>query len=969
MAAAAAGPSKGDGMRPSRNTSFQARFTFKARVISVVAQATLIPLLWTMLGVDSLAQTTLARMNPASMIDKLVADPRLHLSEQQVSSLKTAAAEARAAVHSPTPAIRHATHPERQAVQDEQEVVNDLRRLAAEVKAGTVGRSFKRHYRRIRQRLTDSHRRIVAGFAAASELLASAGLDDTFRQRESAHRALYMMNWRQLRTILRRAEHSRTPESMSAELDDAIALLNTTHDQRPQQPFDPKRLPFATSKPTRETRTAPPALLSPENSPAVDVAAQALATPPGPADLAATEDVQITQAIRDLAASLGNQPVAIYYWLKNNIDFHPTYGSVQGSQLTLEMKRGNATDIAALLIALLRAAGIASRFATGTVVLPASSVINWLGNVPDASFAQQVMGAGGIPNVALVDGGGQIRSFRIDHVWVEAYVDMIPSRGAVHVAGDTWVRMDAAFKQYNVTPSSSLIANMPINGAVTQIQNSLTVDPALGALTGIDEEQTVTVFEDWVNDATTYMDTHSIGYDPVSILGGKSIVVENGPVIQGTLPYQVHSSAAAAADLPASLRNTVEIVTYSSELDRAFGSPDFSFSVSLPSLGSKRLGLTFDPATPGDEAVLQAARDAGASSLPISSVNVIPKLLVDDVTMASGGTLGMGRDYFVDVTMRGPGELDQTLPYNVVAGDEIVVGVTGNGFLPDVLQKRLENHPVTTSAEYLHQVNLHYWTETDFLNGNSAMGIGGVIFRLPSVGLFSSPLTVSYLFGQPYTGVYASKFMDVKWSFVGAAAATPAQRVSLVKVAGFNGSYMEGTTFDQFETAVTGTPRIKAIDSMQLLSAAQAQGVPLYRITPANRAAVLPLLNLDASVESDIANALAQGQTVLAPGSNIDIGPWSGAGYILQNENTGEGAYLISGGLSGGGLPDCIEELVKKVVLVLAIIAVTIFALILLYFLLTALVAVIAELLAAGAAAEAFAALVAILRGLAPLAV
>src|SRR5262249_43300523 len=153
--------------------------------------------------------------------------------------------------------------------------------------------------------------------------------------------------------------------------------------------------------------------------------------------------------------------------------------------------------------------------------------------------------------------------------------------------------------------------------------------------------------------------------------------------------------------------------------------------------------------------------------------------------------------------------------------------------------------------------------------------------------------------------------------FVGAAATTSANKVSLVKQAGFNGSYMEGTTFDQFETVVTGTPRIKAIDSMQLLSAAVAQGVPIYRITPANQAAVLPLLNLDASVESDIASALALGQTVIAPRSNIDIGPWSGAGYILQNETTGEGAYLISGGLSGGGLPDCIEELVKKIVLIL----------------------------------------------------
>jgi hypothetical protein len=319
--------------------------------------------------------------------------------------------------------------------------------------------------------------------------------------------------------------------------------------------------------------------------------------------------------------------------------------------------------------------------------------------------------------------------------------------------------------------------------------------------------------------------------------------------------------------------------------------------------------------------------------------------------------------------MRGPGGLDKTLAYDVIAGDEIVVGVTGNGYLPSVLQNRLDTHPITASAEYLHQVNLHYWTETDFLNDNSAKGIGGRIFRLPSVGLFSSPLTVTYVFGQPNTGVYASKFMDVKWSFISGAASTPSNRISLVKQAGFNGSYLEGATFDQFETFVTGTPQIKGIDSMKLLSDATAQGIPVYRITQANQASVLPLLNLDASVESNIQSALASGQTVIAPQSNVDIGPWSGAGYILQNETTGEGAYLISGGLSGGGLLDCLEELVKKVVIALAIVAATIFALILLYFLIAALLAALAELLAAGAAAEAFAAFFAMLRALAPLAV
>ena len=43
---------------------------------------------------------------------------------------------------------------------------------------------------------------------------------------------------------------------------------------------------------------------------------------------------------------------------------------------------------------------------------------------------QNLMGQGGIPNVALTKGGVDV-ALRMEHVWVEAYVDYVPSRGVV----------------------------------------------------------------------------------------------------------------------------------------------------------------------------------------------------------------------------------------------------------------------------------------------------------------------------------------------------------------------------------------------------------------------------------------------------------------------------------------------------------------------------------------------------------
>ena len=67
-------------------------------------------------------------------------------------------------------------------------------------------------------------------------------------------------------------------------------------------------------------------------------------------DLAATEDIVLTPAIRALAASLNNNPVQIYNWVRNNIEYLPTYGSIQGADMTLQTKRGNSFDTASLLI-------------------------------------------------------------------------------------------------------------------------------------------------------------------------------------------------------------------------------------------------------------------------------------------------------------------------------------------------------------------------------------------------------------------------------------------------------------------------------------------------------------------------------------------------------------------------------------------------------------------------------------------
>ena len=148
-------------------------------------------------------------------------------------------------------------------------------------------------------------------------------------------------------------------------------------------------------------------------------------SPNDPRFLQPTSEVVIDQAITDLAAQLNNSTVEISNWIRNNIDYLPTHGAIQNASLTLRSKRGNAYDISSLLIALLRAANIPSRYVSGTVEVDAERIKNWLGGIEDINSAVSLMTQGGIPTNVVVS-GGQIHSIRFEHVWVEAWVDYFP---------------------------------------------------------------------------------------------------------------------------------------------------------------------------------------------------------------------------------------------------------------------------------------------------------------------------------------------------------------------------------------------------------------------------------------------------------------------------------------------------------------------------------------------------------------
>jgi hypothetical protein len=90
------------------------------------------------------------------------------------------------------------------------------------------------------------------------------------------------------------------------------------------------------------------------------------------------------------------------------------------------------------------------------------------------------------------------------------------------------------------------------------------------------------------------------------------------------------------------------------------------------------------------------------------------------------------------------------------------------------------------------------------------------------------------------------------------------------------------------------------ISAVKALKIANDQGIPIYTINQNNIDTILPQLQIDTDAKTDIRNAVNAGKEVTVSKTNITYNGWTGCGYIIIDPDTGSGAYMISGGMSGG---------------------------------------------------------------------
>ena len=171
-------------------------------------------------------------------------------------------------------------------------------------------------------------------------------------------------------------------------------------------------------------------------------------------------DVVFSPAIQERADALGGDPVRIYEFVRNELDYQVYYGLMKGPEGTLQSGGGNDYDLAALLVSMLRHAGTPTRFVRGFIEMKYVPAQEWTGatgtQAPSTFWAKF-----GEPKAWEGNYFGAQRNatrgvHRHLHIWVEALVPMARYRGRDAPAGDArglaWIPLDPSWKLHDWPP-------------------------------------------------------------------------------------------------------------------------------------------------------------------------------------------------------------------------------------------------------------------------------------------------------------------------------------------------------------------------------------------------------------------------------------------------------------------------------------------------------------------------------------
>jgi transglutaminase-like putative cysteine protease len=812
-------------------------------------------------------------------------------------------------------------------------IQSTLEKLSDKLARGDDARREKQELRALDITLRKLDRAVRANFDAAGALVRGNQLPPVIQQRHDDTVAVYHAAFDALAAQLATALESSDAALVEQAVQSALWQLKSKQFRRRHQPFHPEDLrDFTTPDPTNVPRMTKDEYISAAlyDRPLIRLAANegfrlgGLAGADNPAFLAETPEVRLTRVIEDKAAELGHDPVTIYRWVRNNIEWMPSWGARQDAELTLAAGRGNSMEIASLTIALLRVSGIPARYVHGVIAVPADEFVNWAGDFADAAAARDFVARGGIPSTVVVS-GGEVSQVRLEHIWVEVAADYFPSRGAINKAADSWVRLDPSFKQYDNREGLDVVAigGLDPEALAKTYVDSGTVNETEGWVSGFDPTLLQGAQAQVAQQLDDYIANNLADPTVADIIGGRPAIIEELSTLPSSLDNRIVFEGATYDNLPDALRLHLTLALGRELL----GEPVDPVNYRWTDLNNKKLTLSFRPATVADEEALASFLPKGditdASQLPdyIPSylISVIPELRLEGEVIHSGTAVSLGEEIDLYHQVKTPRQVFPGQIYHAIAGSYLALTPVGGNVSPLELEQtraRIEQtravlesqNQAQSSAltrenllgDIFHAGLLGYWAQYSALGHLMALAQRASTSLAVGYGTYGYEPAVDTFFGIPRGIRPGGVAMNVYLTNYDATHTVDAEaRKNFNIQLGALSSTLEHAVPEQMFNADASNPP-DAMSAVKALSMANVQGQRIYQVAQDNLYEALPNLHLYSETEDEIRQAVLAGKTVITHTDPVSVPGWTGAGYAIVDPNTGVGIWKISGGQNGG---------------------------------------------------------------------
>lgn len=627
------------------------------------------------------------------------------------------------------------------------------------------------------------------------------------------------------------------------------------------------------------------------------------ASAPNHLDSAERGEIEFTENLRHLAIELGNDPLSIFNYVSNNIDYVPYYGSKKGADSTLLEKMGNDFDQASLLITLLQigneagANQIPARYRQAVVKMSVGQVLDLLG-VEDPIVAATVFEKTKVPYVLYVDQNQMPQFFVVEITYVEAYVDYDYTQGVIQgnpSASKRWVPLVPFLAKFYKSQHLNILSEMSfkvqdfyedyLNGDYGDQKPIAALKADLQ--TYLASQHPDLVLED------TYVQTYRSEED-----------LEFLPL---TLPFEIVDDLGFFSAAPENLKHHLAVSVLSAD-----GSQNLlNTELVVSDIANQELLIEYIAASPDDQTVIDSFPTI-YDVVPLGMVNVKPVLKINGQIQSGGGSgdpaVTLGRENKLKIIFRLPqknisspvSSVDvETIEKSVVAGNAEALVINTDHIAPKEIRPSVDaGSSASLANQKLWKTAQNFLYRLESAHEELSLITGGRFTNTATRAVVFNGLNVNYQNGEPYSfswqglRIDASSLINYYSHF---SSDIKLHQKDFLYIFGLQASEDEAAIFKDDYTIES----ISTVKGLKLVNQNQVPGVIVKKITSANESEINSLAISD-STKTKLKDSIRKGNVVYVPNSQFTYQSWTGLVYIDLNPDTGTGAYIIGEDLNGG---------------------------------------------------------------------